>query len=65
MKLWNWNVGLFRIIWGIFKAYFADSRRDGDTGSNSFENTFGNTMPGATVPGGTDFEVSSSDDLPF
>ena len=36
------------------EAYFADSR------SSSFENTFGNSMPG-----GTDFEVSSSDDLPF
>ena len=42
------------------EAYFADSRRDGEAGSTSFENTFGSTMPGAT-----DFEVSSSDDLPF
>ena len=41
------------------EAYFADSKRDGES-SDSFENTFGNTMPGAT-----DFEVSSSDDLPF
>ncbi len=46
------------------EAYFADSRRDGETGnSTSFENTFGNTAPGNM---GTDFEVSSSDDdLPF
>ena len=42
------------------EAYFADSRRDGEGASSSFENTFGNSMPG-----GTDFEVSSSDDLPF
>ena len=42
------------------EAYFADSKRDGEASSASFENTFGNT-----VPGGADFEVSSSDDLPF
>ena len=42
------------------EAYFADSRRDGEGASSSIENTFGNSMPG-----GTDFEVSSSDDLPF
>ena len=47
------------------EAYFADSRRDGEASSSSFENTFGNTMPGASIPGGSDFEVSSSDDLPF
>ena len=29
---------------------------------NTFENTFGNTAPGNM---GADFEVSSSDDLPF
>ena len=44
------------------EAYFADSRRDGEVGSTSFENTFGNTAPGNM---GADFEVSSSDDLPF
>ncbi len=50
------------------EAYFADSKRD----SNSFENTFGTTAPGSPdVPGnmseteGTDFDVSSDDDLPF
>ena len=42
------------------EAYFADSKRD-DGASVAFENTFGNTMPGAD----SDFEVSSSDDLPF
>ena len=43
------------------EAYFAEGRRDGEsTGSSAFENTFGNSMPG-----GADFEVSSSDDLPF
>lgn len=43
------------------EAYFADSKRDSD-GSSSFENTFGTTEPGSM---GSDFEVSSSDDLPF
>ena len=42
------------------EAYFADSRRDGEVSNSSFESTFGNS-----IPGGTDFEVSSSDDLPF
>lgn len=44
------------------EAYFADSRRDGDS-SGMFENTFGSTAPGSM---GSDFELSSSsDDLPF
>ena len=44
------------------EAYFADSKRDGEAGASSFENTFGNTAPGSM---GADFEVSSSDDLLF
>ena len=44
------------------EAYFADSKRDGETNNTSFENTFGNTAPGSM---GADFEMSSSDDLPF
>ncbi len=47
------------------EAYFADSRRDGEASSSSFESTFGTAIPGGSVPGGADFEVSSSDDLPF
>ena len=47
------------------EAYFADSKREGEAMGSSFENTFGNTMPGATTSGGADFEMSSSDDLPF
>ena len=46
------------------EAYFADSKRDGEGASSSFESTFGSSMPGM-MPGGADFEVSSSDDLPF
>ena len=44
------------------EAYFADSKRDGDASTSSFENTFGNTAPGSM---GADFEMSSNDDLPF
>ena len=44
------------------EAYFADSKREGDAMGGTFENTFGNTAPGNM---GDDFEVSSSDDLPF
>ena len=40
------------------EAYFADSKREGDA-STSFEDTFGNSVPGS------DFEISSNDDLPF
>ncbi len=39
------------------EAYFADSKREG---TESFESTFGTSMP--TSP---EFEMSSSDDLPF
>ena len=44
------------------EAYFADSKRDQTTGNDTFENTFGNTEPGSM---GSNFEMSSSDDLPF
>lgn len=40
------------------EAYFADSKRDADAGN--FENTFGNSMPTSS-----EFEMSSTDDLPF
>ena len=50
------------------EAYFADSKRDGDSSNNAFENAFGSTMPGGMDAGAganSDFEVSASDDLPF
>ena len=48
------------------EAYFADSKRDGEASSAEFENSFGSTMPGGMDAGATsDFEVSSTDDLPF
>ena len=50
------------------ETYFADSKRDGEGSSAAFDNAFGSTMPGgmdADAGAGTDFEVSSADDLPF
>ena len=45
------------------EAYFADSKRDGMGGDSSgFENTFG-SMPGTSE--NSEFEMSSTDDLPF
>lgn len=41
------------------EAYFADSKRDGDT--SNLENTFGNAVASANP----EFTVSSDDDLPF
>ena len=45
------------------EAYFADSKKDGESTSSNFDATFG-AMPTA---GGanSDFEISSGDDLPF
>ena len=42
------------------EAYFADSKRDG-ADSVSFENTFGSSIASSSP----EFEVTSSDDLPF
>ena len=42
------------------EAYFADSKRDG-ADSSSFENTFGTSIASSSP----EFEVTSSDDLPF
>ena len=43
------------------EAYFADSKRDDADSSASFENTFGNSIASSSP----EFEVTSSDDLPF
>ena len=43
------------------EAYFADSKREGDIDSSSFENTFGSNVASSN----SEFEVTSSDDLPF
>lgn len=51
------------------ETYFADSRRDGESSSAAFDDAFGSTMPGGmdtgAEAGASDFEVSSTDDLPF
>ena len=50
------------------EVYFADSRRDGESSSSDFDNAFGSTMPGGMdsfANATSDFEVSTSDDLPF
>ena len=44
------------------ETYFADSKRDGDSTSSSFDATFG-AMPNMSES--SDFEISSGDDLPF
>ncbi len=44
------------------EAYFADSKRDGEASSSNFDATFG-AMPSSGS--GSDFEISSGDDLPF
>ena len=63
-RTWDDEQGQKRYITEVIaeEAYFADSKRDSEANGNSFENTFGNTAPGAM---GDDFELSSSDDLPF
>ena len=44
------------------ETYFAEGRRDSaGEGSSNFENTFGAEVAG----GGSDFELTSNDDLPF
>ena len=64
-RTWDDDKGVKHYVTEVVaeEAYFADSKRDGEAGtSNAFENTFGNTAPGSM---GNDFEMSSSDDLPF
>ncbi len=64
-RTWDDDKGVKHYVTEIVadEAYFADSRREGDAGgANGFENTFGTTAPGNM---GNDFEMSSSDDLPF
>ena len=64
-RTWDDDQGVKHYVTEVVaeEAYFADSKRDGETSNNqTFENTFGNTAPGNM---GSDFETSSTDDLPF
>ena len=63
-RTWDDDQGVKHYITEVVaeEAYFAEGKRDTEANSANFENTFGNTMPGSM---GSDFEVTSSDDLPF
>ena len=64
LKVRNWEdeQGQKRYVTEVVaeEAYFADSKRDG-ADSTSFENTFGSNISSSSP----EFEVTSSDDLPF
>lgn len=64
-RTWDDEQGQKRYITEVVaeEAYFADSRRDGEGANANFDATFG-TMP-TVNNGGSDFEISSGDDLPF
>ena len=51
------------------ESYFADSKRDGEAGGAAFDDAFGTAIPGAdsgaSAGASSDFEMSSTDDLPF
>ena len=67
-RTWDDDKGVKHYITEVIaeEAYFADSKRDGEAGSSSsFENTFGTAFGGGAPAGGSDFDVSASDDLPF
>lgn len=64
-RTWDDDQGVKHYVTEVVaeEAYFAEGRRDAEAASNTnFENTFGSAQPGSM---GTDFEVSSNDDLPF
>ena len=65
-RTWDDDQGVKHYVTEVVaeEVYFADSRRDGDGSSSSFESSFGATMPGG-MGDASDFEVSASDDLPF
>ncbi|MBQ9657904.1 MAG: single-stranded DNA-binding protein [Clostridia bacterium] len=67
-RTWDDDKGVKHYVTEVIaeEAYFADSRRDGDSSTSSFENTFGTSFgAGAPVDSASDFDVSASDDLPF
>ncbi len=66
-RTWDDEQGQKRYITEVVaeEAYFADSKKEGDASANgSFDATFG-TMPQPAAGEGSDFEISSGDDLPF
>ena len=63
-RTWEDQQGQKRYVTEVIaeETYFADSKKDGEVGASSFDATFG-AMPSAGT--GSDFEISSGDDLPF
>ena len=61
-RTWEDEQGQKRYVTEVVaeEAYFADSKRDAD-GASNFENTFGSGLAGSS----SEFEMSSTDDLPF
>ena len=66
-RTWDDDKGVKHYVTEVIaeEAYFADSKRDGEASTGSFENTFGTAFGGGAPAGGSDFDVSASDDLPF
>ena len=67
-RTWDDDKGVKHYITEVVaeEAYFAEGKRDGDSASaSSFENTFGTSFGAGAPAGGSDFDVSASDDLPF
>ena len=66
-RTWDDDKGVKHYVTEVIaeEAYFADSKRDGEASTGSFENTFGTAFGGGAPMGGSDFDVSASDDLPF
>ena len=62
-RTWDDEQGQRRYITEVIaeEAYFADSKKDQAESSSDFENTFGSSVASS----GSEFEVTSSDDLPF
>ena len=63
-RTWDDDQGVKHYVTEVVaeEAYFADSKREPSADNSTFENTFGSTEPGSM---GSDFEMSSGDDLPF
>ena len=61
-RTWDDDQGVKHYVTEVVaeEAYFADSKRDADA-SSSFENTFGSNVASSSP----EFEMSSTDDLPF
>lgn len=65
-RTWDDDKGTKHYITEVIaeEVYFAESKRDSENASASFESTFGTSIPGG-MDQASDFEVSASDDLPF